>query len=128
MTDLTDHSENLMLDWLMTAGAATRPTSWYVALHTADPGETGATGELSGNGYARQSAAFTVVGSTADNDADIVFGPNTTTPWGTVSHASIWDAVSGGNCLWKGALSASVSVAVNDEVKIAAAALTVTLD
>lgn len=128
MTDLTDHSENLLLDWLFDDVAATRPTAWYVALHTGDPGETGASNELSGNGYARQSATFTATGSTADNDGALTFGPNTTTPWGTVSHFSVWDAVSAGNCLVKGALTASKSVAVDDSVTVAAGALTITLD
>ena len=112
------------IKWLMTAAAVTRPTAWYVALHTADPGETGATGELVGNGYARQSAAFTSNGDgTVDNDATITFGPNTTTNWGTVTHVSVWTASSGGNCLYKGALAASKTVNVGDSLDIAAAAL-----
>lgn len=128
MTDLTDHAENLLLDWLMTGDAATRPTSWYVALHTSAPSDASpSTGELSGNGYARQSATFTVTDDTASNSADITFGPNTTSDWGTVTHASVWDAVSGGNCLWHGALDTSRAVVVSDEFKIAAGNLTVTL-
>lgn len=128
MSDLTDHAENLLLDWLMTAGAATRPTAWYVALHTSAPTDAApSTGELSGLGYARQAATFTVTGDTADNDADLTFGPNTTTDWGTVTHASIWDALTTGNCLWHGALTASKAVAVGDEFKIAAGSLTVTM-
>ncbi len=128
MTDLTDFSENLILDWLMTTGAAVRPTAWWVALHTGDPGETGSANELSGLGYARQSETFAVVVSAADNDSLLTFGPNITTDWGTVSHVSIWDAVTAGNCLAKGVLAASKAVAVDDSVTIAAAVLTLTLD
>jgi len=128
MSDLTDFAENLMLEWLLTANSATRPTAWYVALHTAAPSDSApSTGELSGNGYARQALASTVVGATADNDSDIVFGPNITSDWGTVTHASIWDALTTGNCLFHGALDAPVAAAVNDEIKLVAGTLTASL-
>jgi hypothetical protein len=129
MTALSNYAESLVIRWLFDDVAVTRPTSWFVALHTADPGETGATGELSGNGYARQSATFTEdTNGLVDNDADITFGPNTGSNWGLVSHVSVWDAVSVGNCLAKGALSSSVTINVNDSLKIAAGALDVSID
>ena len=34
MAALSDYAEKLLLDWSMTAGSATRPTAWYVALYT----------------------------------------------------------------------------------------------
>jgi hypothetical protein len=129
MSALSNYAESLAIRWLFDDVAVTRPTAWYVALHTADPGETGATGELSGNGYARQSATFTEdTNGLVDNDAIITFGPNTTTNWGTVSHVSVWDALTTGNCLAKGALSSSVTINVNDSLQIAAGALDISLD
>jgi hypothetical protein len=129
MTALSNYAESLAIRWLFDDVAVTRPTAWYVALHTADPGETGATGELSGNGYARQSATFTEdTNGLVDNDADITFGPNTTTNWGSVSHVSVWDSLTTGNCLAKGALSSSVTINVNDSLKIATGALDISLD
>jgi len=128
MSDLTDFAENLLLEWMMTGNAATRPTAWYVALHTSAPTDAApSTGELSGNGYARQSMASTVVADTADNDADLTFGPNTTLAWGTVTHASVWDAVTAGNCLWHGALTTAKAIDIGDEFKISAGNLTLTL-
>ena len=41
MAALSDHAEALLLDWLMTADAVTRPTAWYVALYTAAPSDSG---------------------------------------------------------------------------------------
>ena len=129
MTALTNYAESQVIKWLMTNGAVTRPTAWYVALHTADPGEVGSTGELSGNGYARQSATFTEdTNGLVDNDADITFGPNTGSNWGLVSHVSVWDALTTGNCLFKGALSSSVTINVTDSLKIAAGALDLSVD
>ena len=37
MSALSDHAENLILNFLMTSGTATRPTAWYVALYTVAP-------------------------------------------------------------------------------------------
>jgi len=100
MTDLTDYGEN------QCAANFAAVATLHVSLHTADPGETGASNELSGDGYARVPAAFTATGSSADNDADVDWAAVTVNK-GTVTHISIWDALSGGNCWWKGALSAS---------------------
>jgi hypothetical protein len=129
MTALTNYAESQVIKWLMTTASVTRPTTWFVALHTADPTETGAVAELSGNGYARQSAAFTEdTNGLVDNDADITFGPNTGSNWGSVTHVSIWDTVTAGNCLFKGALSSPVTINVNDSFKFAAGALDCSVD
>lgn len=128
MTAFTNHAENLLMEWLFRASAQTRPTAWHVALHTADPGETGATAELAAaNGYARQSVSFTAAsGGVVDNTALLTFGPCTGSNWGTVTHISIWDASSGGNCLMYGALSSSATINVGDSLTIAANALDLT--
>lgn len=129
MTALSNWAESQVIKWLMTNASVNRPTSWFVALHTADPGETGTTGELSGNGYSRQSATFTEdTNGLVDNDADITFGPNTTSNWGNVTHISVWDASTTGNCIAKGALSANVTINVNDSLKISAGALDISID
>ena len=109
---LTNHAEDLVLKWLLTAGAVTRPTTWYVALFTSDPTETGAAGtEVSGGSYARQSISFSVSGTAptlATNSAQVEF-PTATANWGTISHAAIFDASSGGNCIAYGEVLNPVS-------------------
>lgn len=129
MSAFTNYAEDLVLNWLFTAGAATRPTSWFAALHTGDPTETGAIAELSGNGYARQSVTFNAAASgLVDNTAELTFGPNTSSNWGSVSHVSVWTLVSGGNCLIKGALNSAVVINVNDSLRIPAGQLDLSLD
>lgn len=101
MNTLSDFAENLILKWLLSAAAATRPTAWYIALFTAAPGETGGGTEVTGGSYARQSVAFTVSGTAPSqgvNSAQIEF-PTATANWGTVSHMALMDASSGGNML-----------------------------
>lgn len=129
MTAFSNYAENLVLDWVFTNGAATRPTAWYVSLHTADPTEVGNVGELSGNGYARQAVTFSAASAGANsNSGTLTFGPNTTTNWGLVTHVAVWDAATTGNCLAYGALSSSVTINVGDSLVISAGNLDITLD
>ena len=101
MTDLTDYAENAAAAHLLGTG------TFYISLHTGDPGEVGSANELAAaNGYARQSDTFTVTGSQAANDSALSFGP-ATADQGTITHFAIWDAVTAGNCIAKSALASS---------------------
>lgn len=120
MAALSDHAENLLLNWLMTAGSATRPTAWYVGLHTGSPADddSGAN-EISGNGYSRQAIAVTTAtgtGGTTSNDANITFTASGG-DWGTISHISIYDASTSGNLLWHGSMTASKTIADGDTLQ-----------
>ena len=129
MTAFSNYAEDLVLDWVFTNGGATRPTSWYVSLHTACPTETGSVGELSGNGYARQSVTFAAASAGAtSNSGTLTFGPNTTTNWGIVTDVAVWDAATTGNCLAYGSLSSSVTINVGDSLVISSGNLDITLD
>ena len=119
MAALSDHAENLLLNWLMTADSVTRPTAWYVALYTAAPSDSGGGTELSGNGYSRQTIAVdtaTGTGGTTSNNANITFTASGG-DWGDVTHIGIHDASTGGNLLWHGAMSASKNIADGDTLQ-----------
>jgi hypothetical protein len=121
---ISDYLENELLDSVFNNGsfAVAQP---YVSLHTADPGEDGSN-ECTGGSYARQSGSFTTAASGAvETDADIEF---TGMPACTVTHVGVWDAVSAGNFLWGGALSASKTVNAGDTFKINSGDLDITLD
>jgi hypothetical protein len=109
--------------------------SFYISLHTADPGETGtqATSETSYTGYARvavarSGAGFTVSGNTASNAAAVNFGACTVgTP--TLTHFGIGSDSSGaGNLFMSGALSASLAVSPGITPAFAIGALTAVAD
>lgn len=112
MAALSDYAEKLLLDWMMTGGAVTRPTAWYVALYTAAPSDSGGGTEVSTGGYARQSVTFDAgssPGGTTQNNSVVSFtasGGN----YGTVTHVGIFDSVSGGNLLWHGPMTASKTI------------------
>ena len=97
----TDYLEDKLLNHVFGGTAYTAPTTIYVGLHTSASSDSAAGTEVSGGGYVRQSAAFTVSGTNpteADNDAAIEF-PTATASYGTVTHAGVYDAETGGNLL-----------------------------
>jgi len=125
----SNSTETLVLNWLLTAGTATRPTAWYLALYTAAPGEAGGGTEVTtvGTAYARQSAAFTVSGNTASNTSAVEF-PTATASYGTVSHVGVFDAVTGGNLIAYAALTTSKVIDTGDVLRVPAGDLDITLD
>jgi hypothetical protein len=108
---------------------------FYIALHTADPGEGGSqnTSEATYTGYARVSVArstagWTVSGNSVSNDAAITFGACTAGS-STCTYFSIGTDSSGaGNLLLSGALGASLAVTAGITPAFAIGALTATAD
>lgn len=119
--------ETTTLNWAFTTNSVTRPTAWYIALFTSDPGEASGGTEVSGGGYARQSVSFTVSGDTATNSAAVEF-PEATASYGTVTHIAVMDASTAGNQIAYAALSASKAIDTGDILRIPAGDLDITLN
>ena len=104
----------------------TAPAAVYVKLHIGVAGEDGtanAAGETT-----RQAAVFAAPSNpagTMTTSADITWTSVSTAE--TISHFSLWDNSTAGNCLGDGALGASKTVAVGDNLTITAGNLTWTL-
>jgi hypothetical protein len=109
--------------------------SFYISLHTADPGEAGSqtTSEVAYTGYARVAVARTAGGftrtvSTVANTALVQF-PQATGGTATATHFGIGtDSTGAGNLLLKGALNSSLSISNGIQPQFAAGALTATVD
>ena len=109
--------------------------SFYISLHTADPGEAGdqSTNEASYTGYARVAVARTAGGwtrtvSTIANTALVQFA-QCTGGSATVTHFGIGTDLSGaGNLILKGALTSSLSISNGIQPQFAAGAMTATVD
>lgn len=103
--------------------------SLYLALHTADPGETGTatTSEISYTGYARQavarsSAGFTVSGSSVTLAANADFPEMTAGTGGVATHFSVVKELSGASViLYSGTVSPNITVAVGVTPRLKAA-------
>lgn len=124
--NLTNFLENKLTDHVLRKTAYTSPTNVYVSLHTANPTETGSAAEATFPGYARKeltvgAPADGISASTADLSWDV--GGNV-----TITHIAIWDALTAGNPLFYGALSASKTMASGDIFRIPTGSLTVGFD
>lgn len=101
---ITQYSRDAELNWLLTSGAVTRPSAWYLSLHTGFPGDTGTSilNELTSGtatGYARVSAGTMALSShVMQNSGSITAGPAGGT-WPTVTYIGICDALTLGNLL-----------------------------
>jgi hypothetical protein len=109
--------------------------SFYVALHTADPGEAGdqTTSEVAYTGYARVAVARSGAGwsrasSTISNVATVQFG-ECTAGSATATYFSIGTSSAGaGQIILSGALTASRSISAGITPLFNAGALTATVD
>lgn len=130
----------LNIDWANIGDAAglqnsATAGSFYISLHTADPGEAGnqSTSETSYTSYARVAVArsgggWTLTSQTISNTALVQF-PQCTGGTSTVSYFGIGTDSSGaGNLLMSGALTSPLSVSNGIQPQFAAGALTVTVD
>jgi hypothetical protein len=126
MSAKSDYLENAILDHVLGTSALSSPTV-YISLYTSDPGETDSGTEVAGNGYARLTASF---GAAASGSAS---GPTVATEftaaggaWGSITHFGIHDAVTSGNLLYYGALTAAKTIADGDTLRFAANSITIT--
>jgi len=129
MAGFSDYLEDKVLDHVFGGNAYTAPSTLYVALYTSAPSDTGGGTEVSGGGYVRQTATFTVSGTnptTASNTGAIEY-PTATANYGTVTSVGIFDALSGGNLLAYANLTTSKVVSTGDVFRFNAGDLDVTL-
>lgn len=122
MSAATDFAENKLIDGLFRTTTLTRPATWYIGLFTGGPGETGGGTEVTGGSYARVALApgnanwygthGTITGDSSgtggltSNAVPITFATPSAN-WGTVTHAGLFDASTGGNLWFPVTLTAS---------------------
>jgi hypothetical protein len=125
MSALSNYWENNLVDFLMRGQAFSPGTARYVGLFTAAPSDAGGGTEVTGGSYARAqldasaanwrntqnsgTGASSGTGGATANSSVITF-PAPTAAWGVVTHFGVFDASSGGNLLFWGALTASKTI------------------
>ncbi len=118
-------SQNAILDCYFNQTNITAPTAIYASLHTGAVGTTGAN-EASGSSYARlvATAKFPAASSgSVSNDVAIAFAAVSGSF--TFTDGGMWDALTNGNWIGGGALSASKSVTSGDTMSFAVSNFTV---
>lgn len=119
--------ETIILNFAFNASSVTRPTAWYIGLFTSNPGEGQGGSEISGNGYVRKPATFTVSGNTGTNSNVIEF-PAATGTWGTISYIAVFDSQASGTQIAYAGLSVSKTITAGDVLRIPAGDIDITLD
>ena len=135
MAAFSDFLEVELVKHIFRTGSYTKPTVLGVALFTAAPSDSGGGTEVTGGSYARidvppldanWDATSGTDGLTA-NTSVITF-PSPTANWGVITHFGIFDALTTGNLLYHGALTASKTVNSGDPAPtFPAGSLTITL-
>lgn len=124
--NLSDYLENKLLDHFLGTTSYTMPSTIYIALYTVAPDDTGGGTEVSGGSYARQTATFDAAASGAtQNSADVDF---VDMPACTVVAIGIHDAVTSGNLLVHGTLTANKSLDAGDTLRIATGDLDISIN
>lgn len=129
MANIGSYAQNLMLNFVNNAVAATRPTAWFAGLSLGAPTSVSGSEMSNNSGYTRQSALIAgATSGTASNSVAMTFGPVSTAY--AISGIQIWDtqgSLNSGNMLWYGLLSVARTLASGDSLVIAVGALTFTL-
>ena len=127
--NLSTYVENAIGNWIRGGATPAATTTAYVGLWTADDGlEAGTiTSEVSGGSYAREEfISDASANGVISNNANITF-TTATAAWGTVTHFAIIDALTVGNVLAHGALTASRVIADGDTAQFNTGTLVLTI-
>ena len=129
----SDYLENRTLDHFFGGTASTPAATLYVAFSTTAPTDAGGNvTEPVGNNYARVAVTNNATnfpaasGGVKTNGVAILSGVASGS-WGTITHAAIYDAPSGGNFYGSSDLPASKTVGNLDTLNLAVGALSITL-
>ncbi len=122
MGSLSTYAVNKLVDHSLKNTAFTQPSNIYVALSTADPLDSGSgLAEPSGGSYAREAINnWDTSASRATENTDTISFTEATASWGTITHFALMDAVTSGNLLAHGALSASQTIGSGDNASFQA--------
>ena len=122
---IANYLENKVLDKVFRNTDFTVSGAW-VRLHTGDPGE-----DATANGATETTRKSATFGTAASSGSISTTADMTWTSYPaaeTITHISLWDASTAGNALWKGALTASRTLAIGNTFTISSGSLTITLD
>ena len=119
--------QKMVLGAALRGGIFTPPTNLFLALSTADFGESGAGVEISASSYARRPISFDPpvdatggsTGASCASSADVQFATATedwTSGTDKITHGAIFDAASGGNMLYYGPLSVPKEIKTGDRM------------
>jgi len=133
MSNLSDYIENKIADDLFGKTTFTAPSTFYLALYTVAPTDTGGGTEVSTGSYSRipvtnNTTNFpNAIGGLKKLATEALFA-TATGSWGTIVAVGLLDAASGGNLILHGTLTTSRLISIGDSPKFSANTLTLQFD
>ena len=129
MAAFSNYMEDAITAWINGTTFPSAPTNTYVQLYSQDPTDAGsATGALytrvtyAASGWTRGTGGAGTLSNTG-----VITITSSAASGATATHVAVFNEITGGNLLFYGALSASKSIGVGDEVKFNALQLTLTV-
>lgn len=129
----SNYAESLLLNWLLTAGAVTRPSAWFIGLFNGDPTDAGSGGtevttQVRAAGRVAVTFGASTGGAAAANNAAVNFGDSANAV-ASVTHFGIFDAGSSGNLLLSGPLQGQpLSISASQPVQFNIGDITVPIE
>jgi hypothetical protein len=127
MAAMSNYLENALINATLRNTTFTSPSTVYVGLYTSDPTDANTGNEVSGGSYARKAMTFGAPSNGVSVNSAAVEFDQATGNWGTITYFAIFDALTTGNMLYYGALTASKTIETGDVFKFATSSVSVTL-
>jgi hypothetical protein len=127
MSAISNYLENALINAVLRNIPYTSPAAVYLALYTSDPTDANTGTEVTGGSYQRQQITFGAPNDGMVSNSNEILFPVATANWGTVTHIGILDAATGGNLLFYGAVTTPKTISTNDQLKINAGDISITL-
>lgn len=99
----------------------------WISLHTAEPVVGGASNEVTGTNYSRElvnPTDWTTPANKSTGTGVTLTFDTAGSNWGTITHVGVYDAATGGNLLWWGALNVQRTVNTGETLAFSAGNLT----
>ncbi|NTA80735.1 hypothetical protein A6U97_02885 [Agrobacterium tumefaciens] len=133
------YAANALLNLFLRGVALAAPARLYVSLHTANPGNAGASEVTTAAwpAYTRIDAALggavaagfaAAANKATENSQELLYPPHNGAAPITITHFAIWSAAAGGNMIFQGQLTAPKTLNPTDECIIHAGDLDITVD
>jgi hypothetical protein len=140
MAAFSNYLENQIANWLTATTMPAAPTTLYVALFSTDPTDAGGGTELTnaitgaatrvgvaGGSWTKITAATTVDAAIKNTNEVTITGSSLSNTTLNASHFGVFNAATGGELLFHGQLASTIPIALNDAVKFAPTAITLTI-
>lgn len=133
MGSKSDYLENKLLNHVLGGEDYSRPATVYIALYTVAPTDAGGGTEVSGASYARAAVAnnatnFPAAAGGGKANGTVIEFVRAEENWGTIVAWGIFDAATGDNLMFWGAVTEEREIQNGDMARIAVGGISLTED